>query len=78
MRKISIIITTFAMLSMIGIASAGVAEDLTNFSLITTNFVTIINTVLGIFLTPPLIYFLVLSIVVALIGVVRGLMHRGK
>ena len=67
-----------AMVSMVSIAAAGVAEDLTNFSLIATNFVGLVNTVLAIFLTPPLIYFVFLGIFVALVHLVKGMMGGGR
>ena len=55
-------------------ASAGIAEDLTNFTLITTNFSSMLNSILAVFLTPPLLYFVVLTIFIAVIGIVKRLM----
>ena len=55
-------------------ASAGIAEDLTNFTLITTNFSSMLNSILAVFLPPPLLYFVVLTIFIAIIGIVKRLM----
>lgn len=66
------------MTAFVSIASAGVTEDLSNFSLIATNFVALVNTVLAIFLTPPLLYFVFLGIFVALVGLVKRMMSAGR
>ena len=68
---------SIAFISMVSVVAAGVAEDLTNFSLIATNFVGLVNTVLAIFLTPPLLYFVFLGIFVALVGLVKRMMGGG-
>ena len=68
---------TIAFVSMISIAAANVTEDLANFVLITANFVELVNTVLAIFLTPPLLYFVFLGIFIALVGLVKRMMGGG-
>lgn len=67
---------TLFILAQIG--SAAIADDLTNFTLIVTNFTSMLNSILAVFLTPPLLYFTVLTIFVAVIAIVKRLMHSGK
>lgn len=64
-----------SMLSQIG--AAAIADDLTNFTLIVANFTSMVNSILAIFLTPPLLYFTVLTIFIAVVGIVKRLMHAG-
>lgn len=69
---------TIAFVGMVSFASATVAEDLANFVNISANFVALINTVLAIFLTPPLLYFVFLGIFVTLVHLVKGMMGGGR
>jgi hypothetical protein len=69
---------TVAFVGMVASVSASVSEDLTNFTAIAGNFVTLVNTVLAIFLTPPLLYFVFLGIFVTLVHLVKGMMGGGR
>lgn len=62
---------------MAQVGAATVADDLTNFTLVVTNFTSMVTSILAVFLTPPLLYFTVLTIFVAVIGIVKRLMHAG-
>lgn len=79
---------TFIVLSLIMAfntitAVADIATDLANFSQIignnTSGFTGMVVSMMGIFMQPPLVYFVVLGIFVTVIGIVAGLLHsRGK
>ena len=58
-------------------ASATIVTDMENFTLIVANFSSMMTSVLNIFLQPPLLYFTVLVIFVAVIGIAKRLMHSG-
>lgn len=68
-------ITVLTIMAQVG--AAAVADDLTNFTLIVTNFTAMINSILAVFLTPPLLYFTVLTILIVIVSVVKRLMHAG-
>lgn len=58
-------------------AAADMSSDLTNFTNITTSFTTMMVSILSLFLQPPLVYFVVLVLFVAVIGIAKRLMHAG-
>lgn len=67
-------------LAFIGVASADIGTDLTNFTLIIGNSTSGLTgwtvSIIGVFMTPPLLYFVVMGIFVSIIGIVRGLLMR--
>jgi hypothetical protein len=80
-RKLAFTMATVA--TTVISASAGVAEDLTNFSQIignsTTGFTAFFTNMLSVFMQPPLLYFVVLGFFVTFIHLAAGfLMKRGK
>lgn len=55
-----------------------IAGDITNMSLVVTFVFTMLSTILGLFLTPPVLYFTVLGLVGAAIGFGKKLMGSKK
>jgi len=83
-NKIAMAFMAISLMSMVVMpASAGIETDMANFSLIIGNSSSGLTgftvNMMGVFMTPPLLYFVVIGIFVTIVGIVGGLLlRRGK
>lgn len=81
--KRSLVLLAAAMVLSVGAASATITQDLADFTEIignsTSGLTGMLVNMMGIFMDPPLVYFVTIGIFVTIIGIVAGLiMRRGR